>query len=81
MEKEFDTVLKTTKLAVLMKYFLKNGKERNLVMYFFDYVTRGINKTQQRYGGKTASPTTFPKKSHLGITKNYKDISLTSIAA
>ena len=52
-----------------MKYFLKYGRQKNLRTYFSDYAMYK-RKFRREY-----------TKGDLRITKNYRDITLTAIAA
>ena len=59
--------------------WLKYGRQENLTSYFFDYATLSINKTIEKW---TKGFILFlPKKGNLGITNNYRCITLTAIAA
>ena len=53
MEEELETVLKkikTEKLQTSRKYFLKDGRQEILTIYFCDNTMLSINKTQQMNG-------------------------------
>ena len=68
MVEELDTVLKKISKQ-------KYGSQGNLMTCFFDYATLSINKTREK------CILHFPKKIDLRITKNYRSITLTAIAA
>ena len=76
------TILKKWKVEnqqASMKYPPKFGRQENLTTYFYDYVTQSINKTREM--DERLHPLLFPKKGNLRITKNYRGITLTAIAA
>ena len=60
-----------------MKYFQKYRRQWNSIIFCFDNVTQYISRTQ--WTRDCILP--FPKKGDLGIAKNYRGITLTSIAA
>ena len=63
-----------------MKYPQKYGKQVKLTTYSSNTSTLHITRTQKIDGQRTASAH-FSKKGDLGITKNYRGISHTSIVA
>ena len=52
-----------------MKYFLKYGRQGNLMIYFFDFATLSINKIEK---WTKCCFLLFLKKGDFGITKNYR---------
>ena len=70
-------MLKEEKLQAPTKYILKYQRQK-LMTHFFDYAVLYINKALQGNGQKFASFLS-PKKGDLGISKNYKGITLTTL--
>ena len=62
-----------------MKYLLKFRKQENLTTYFSDYAILYKQNTTEKW--MKGCILHFPKKGGLGITKNYRGITLTAIAA
>ena len=51
-----------------MRYLQKFGSQRNLMTYFFDYITLSTNKMQSINGQNTA-PSLFPGKGTLELLR------------
>ena len=80
-QEELNVILtksKTEKFQAWTKYILKYGRQRTLMTYFFNFTTLYIKRIQLRTKGCILP---FPQKGDLGITKNYRGITLTPIAA
>ena len=74
MKGEFSAVMKK-----IQNEKLKYARQENWTAYFFDYATPCIKKKPQYKWTKGCIPL-LSEKRNLGITKNYRDITLTAIA-